>query len=66
MFSEKEAAYHLYHSEEELKMGCITKDILEERMESLLNALAGFNKERAQKECKRINLTYGFHFTVDS
>ena len=58
--TEKEAIYHIYHSEEQYARGEFSKSALESKLEYFILVLSGFNSSRAEEERDRLNKKYGF------
>ena len=58
--SEKEAFYHIKHSEQEYEWGNISKELLRIRLTHAINDLSYFDYDKALSECKRVKVKYNF------
>ena len=58
--SEKEALHNLYNCEQQYEWGQLTRDTFKTKLEYFLGVLSGYNYDRAESECKRLNQKYGF------
>ena len=58
--SEKEALYHVSHTEQLYEWGEISKSALENKLEYFLDVLSSYNTDKAEDERRRINRKYGF------
>jgi len=58
--TEKEAIFHIYHTEEQYERGEFSKSALESKLEYFVDVLYGFNPSKAEEHRSRINRKYGF------
>lgn len=58
--SEKEAIYHIYHTEQEYEWDKFSKTALREKLEYFLEVLYSYNSDRAESERIRLNKKYNF------
>lgn len=58
--TEKEAVFHIYHTEEQYDRGEFSKSALEAKLEYFVFVLSGFNPSKAEEERSRLNRKYGF------
>lgn len=58
--SEKEAVYHIYHTEQQYEWGRISKIALKEKLKYFLDVLGGYNYAKAESERIRVNRKYDF------
>ena len=58
--TEKEALFHLYHTEEQYERGEFSRNALESKLEYFVFVLDGFNSSKAEEQRIRLNKKYGF------
>ena len=62
--SEKEALYHVYHTEEQYERGEFSKSALEAKLDYFIHVLAGYNYSKAEEHRIRVNKRYGFSIVL--